>query len=170
MEVGVADVQEDVSAMQAFTRNLEPRLETAALDLQNALEVAEAAAIRLRTLSPEVSVGLARTMARMVLAGGQLKLATQDLLPLALEAITTRPDRASLSRRLLLESTNDVVLAGMDLRDAARRLERSSRSPGSDPGNVSDPRPGVMEALQRLEQTLERLGDRLRDEIEGELR
>lgn len=170
IEVGTAEIQEDVNAMQAFVRNLESRLTATALDLRNAMEDAESVSIRLRGISPEISDGLSRTLARMVLAGGQLKLAIKDLLPLAIEAITTRPDRASLSRRLLLESTNDVVLAGMDLRDAARRLDWLSRSPESSQGDDVDPRPSLGEALQRLERTLERLGGRLRDEIEGELR
>lgn len=170
IEVGTAEIEEGVGAMQAFARNLEPRLKATILDLRNATMDAESVSIRLRKLSPEISDDLNRTLARMVLAGGQLKLAINDLLPLAIEAISTRPDRASLSRRLLLESTNDVVLAGMDLRDAARRLDALSRSPESTRGEDLEPRPGLGEALQRLERTLERLGERLRLEIEGELR
>ena len=162
--------QEDVDRMRRFSERLEPRLQAVALDLQSALEDASSIAIRTRSLRPEVSDGLSRTMARMILAGGQLKLAMNDLAPMAIKAITTRPDRASESRRLLLESTNDVVLAGMQLRDAARFLEQASRRGRADVHRESDPPPNLDQSLRTLEETMDRLAERLRREIEADLR
>ena len=136
----------------------------------SALEDAESVRVRLQKLGPEASEGLARTMARMVLAGGQLKRAIDDLLPLAIEAVLTRPNRASASRRLLLEAGNDAVEAGLQLRDAARRLEMLDRlRPLLDPDATLPPIPDLDEATDRLSDTLDRLAERLREVIEQEL-
>ena len=170
IDVAMAEGREDIDEMQRFADGLEPRLQAVALDLQSAMEDADSVAIRARMLAPEISDGLNRTMARMVLAGGQLKRAIKDLVPLAIEAITTRPNRASLSRRRLLESTNDVVMAGMQLRDAARFLEVASRQDRSGVARDSMPPPNLDESLRLLEETMNRLAERLRQEIETDLR
>ena len=162
--------REDVEIMRRFTDRIRNRLEAVALDLQSAMTDAESVATRTRNLAPEISAGLNRTTARMVLAGGQLKAALEDLVPLVIEALTTRPDRASESRRRLLESTNDVVLAGMELRDAARFLEEASRRGRAGHRRDSAPAPNLDESLILLEETMNRLAERLRQEIEAELR
>ena len=124
-----------------------------------------AIATRFKIHAPELSDGIARMLARLVLAGGQLKLAVNDLFPIVLEAITTRPDRASDSRRLLQEAVDDTVLAGIDLRDAARRLERLERlhRNGEDPGGA--PIPSLEDAVTRFEKMVDALAERLRREI-----
>ena len=118
---------QDVAAMSRRLDELAPRLRTARHDLESAMQDAESAWVRIRLLAPEASEVLQRTMARMVLAGGQLRRALNDVLPLAVQAITITPDRRSLSRRRLLESVNDVMGAITDVRDAARRLETVAR-------------------------------------------
>ena len=170
IDVDIDPAREDVRDMQEFADQLEPRLKAVALDLQSAMADADSIAIRTRALAPEISKGLNRTTARMVLAGGQLKRAMNDLLPLAIEAITIRPDRNSESQRLLLESTNDVVLAGMQLRDAARFLEEASRRGRAGTTREFDPPPNLDQSLRHLEKTMDRLAERLRQEIEADLR
>ena len=156
--------------MQRRLVELEPKLAGVRLDVRSALEDAESVRVRLQELGPEASEGLARTMARMVLAGGQLKRAIDDLLPLAIEAVLTRSNRASASRRLLLEAGNDAVEAGLQLRDAARRLEMLDRlRPLLDPDATLPPIPDLDEATDRLSDTLDRLAERLREVIEQEL-
>ena len=170
IDVSMDAGREDVDVMRRFTERLEPRLQAVALDLQAAMQDADSIATRFQGLAPDISDGLNRTMARMVLAGGQLKRAMNDLLPLAIEAITTRPNRSSESMRLLFESTNDVVLAGMQLRDAARFLEEVSRRGQAGASRESDPPPNLDESLRILQETMNRLAERLRQEIEAELR
>ena len=108
----------------------------------------------------------------MVLAGGQLRLSLQNLLPMAIEAILTRPDRQSEERQLLLEAVGDAVLAGLSLEDAMRRTRMLTQRYGD--GNDLDlpvaemvePLEGVVEELDRL---LEAIYRRLRTEIAEEL-
>ncbi|MEC8321792.1 MAG: hypothetical protein VX012_10320 [Planctomycetota bacterium] len=160
----------DLDFMQRRLVELEPKLAGVRLDVRSALEDAESVRVRLQQLGPEASEGLARTMARLVLAGGQLKRATDDLLPLAIEAVLTRPNRASASRRLLLEAGNDAVEAGLQLRDAARRLEMLDRlRPLLDPDATMPPIPDLDGATDRLSDTLDRLAERIREVIEQEL-
>jgi hypothetical protein len=105
----------------------------------------------------------------MTLAGGQLVLAFDNLLPMALEAILVSPDAASESRRRTLEAVEDAVLAGSNLRDAARRLENFATM--NQPLLESKPElaPLVTEpladAVTDLERMLQRLAEVLRREI-----
>lgn len=160
----------DHGTIRRFSERIGPRLRTVADDLQHSMDLARSVATRSRPIAPEVSEGLDRTRARMVLAGGQLRQALEDLVPLALQAITTRPDEASESRRLLLESTNDVVLAGMELRDAARRLEGIQLLDESSSPPESDASADLGRSLQIFERTMQRLAERLRWQIESDLR
>lgn len=70
----------------------------------------------------EASTSIPHSLANMKLAGGQLALAFDDLLGLALEAILISPDVDSETRRRLLEAVGLAVRAGMDVRLAADRM------------------------------------------------
>jgi hypothetical protein len=167
-----SQAEQDVAATMRGIDELMPTLRSAEEGLDSAMLDARAANLRLQSLAPEVGDGLRRTMARMVLAGGQLRLALNDLLPLALKAITVSPDRRSLSRRQLLESVNDTVNAISDVRDAARRLdvlagiadEMPSGAPAFDRNVASELETRVAE----LERLLDALAIRLQDEIRAD--
>lgn len=166
IRIEVDSAMEDVDRWTPELRRLESQLTAALEDLG-------ATRTRLSLLAPDLSDGLARTMARMVLAGGQLARAIDDLLPLALEAITTRPDRASASRRQLLEAVADAVQAGTDVRDAARRMDTLARDAEAMPLGDETLDATTAERLDRrvddLERLLEVLSDHLRLEIEREI-
>ena len=146
------------------------------LDIARSFEsaIADGRAVMTTTeiVLPEVNHAIQRTLARMVLAGGQLRLALQNLLPMAIEAILTRPDQKSEERRLLLEAVGDAVLAGLNLEDAMRRTRMLTQRFGD--GNELDlpvaemvePLEGVVEELDRLLETIYR---RLQTEIAEEL-
>ncbi len=87
----------------------------AVLDSERLL--AEGVAIR-----SEISTSIPQTLANMKLAGGQLALAFDDLLGLALKAIMISPDVDSEMRRRLLEAVDSSVRAAMDVRLAADRV------------------------------------------------
>ncbi len=150
-----------------------PRLRQAARALASARDDLASIQTRAELLGPEVSDGLARTMARMVLAGGQLSQAIDDLLPLALQAISTHPDRESEHRRALLEAVGDTLQAGTEVRNAARRLETLSSTANAMP--LGDPRfdEALSETLEArvtdLEKMLDALDALLRAEVESEI-
>ncbi|MEE2971964.1 MAG: hypothetical protein VX672_02475, partial [Planctomycetota bacterium] len=106
VEAGVGNLRNDVEVMSLRWDGMRYELQLVRDDLLAAQRDAAAIATRTGILTPEVRDGLARSMARMVLAGGQLKRAIEDLLPLAIDAVTTRPNRASESRRRLHEATD----------------------------------------------------------------
>ena len=58
----------------------------------------------------------------------------------------------------------------MQLRDAARFLEEASRRGRADVHRESDPPPNLDQSLRTLEETMDRLAERLRREIEADLR
>lgn len=165
VESDVAMMREDVEVILLQADDMQSRIVAAGSDLQSAMNDLNSIATRFKVYAPEFSDGIARMLARLVLAGGQLKIAFDDLLPVILEAITTRPDRASTSRRLLLEAVDDTVLAGINLRDAARRLERLERLRriGKDPGD--SPVPSLEDDVTHFERMVEALAERLRQEI-----
>jgi hypothetical protein len=106
----------------------------------------------------------------MTLAGGQLVLVFDNLLPIVIEAILVSPDSSSESRRRTLEAVQDAVMAGSTLRDAARRLDSFATlnqpllklNPDLAP-LVSDP---LSDAIADLEKMLHRLAEVLRREIQ----
>ncbi len=163
---------QDSAVMNRRLAELGTVLQAARSDLESAMIDAEAASTRLRMLAPEIGDGLQRTMARMVLAGGQLRMALNDLVPLALRAITISPDRRSVSRRLLLESVNDIVSAIAEVRDAARRLDTLSRladeMPSGEPDFDADVAASLEARVEALEGLLESLGVRLQAEIRAD--
>lgn len=169
IEEGIAVMQDDVEAMSLRWDGMRFDLALAREDLQAAQRDAAAVSTRVEVLMPEVADGLARSMARMVLAGGQLKRATEDLLPLAIDAVTTRPNGASESRRRLHEATDDAVLAGVALRDAARRLQTVERLRGAELRRASIDLPSLDDAIERFERTIAALAERLRREISNDL-
>lgn len=170
---GTESIRIDAAEAMEIVDRWRPRLVDARRSLSSARTDLDAARIRLGLLGPEISDGLARTMARMVLAGGQLARATQDLLPLAIEAITTNPDRASENRDALLDAIGDVVDAGTEIRDAARRLETLSAAPNAMLPADEALDDAASEILERrvadLERLLDALDARLRAEIAPEL-
>ncbi len=99
-------------------------------------------------------------------------MALNDLVPLALRAITISPDRRSVSRRLLLESVNDIVSAIAEVRDAARRLDTLSRladeMPSGEPDFDADVAASLEARVEALEGLLESLGVRLQAEIRAD--
>ena len=154
----------NASAMQRHLDDLGPTIESMRDGFESAMLDAEAASQRLALLAPEAGDGLRRTLARMVLAGGQLRLALDGILPLALEAITTSPDRRSVSRRRLLESIEDTVDAVADVQDAARRLDMlatlADALPSGEPvfdARVSEELDARLAELDRLLEALSRL-------------
>ena len=165
VEIDVATMQEDMEVILGRGEDMQSRIAAAGSDLQSAISDLNSIATRFELYAPEFSDGLARMLARLVLAGGQLKLAINDLLPIVLEAFTTNPNRASMSRRLLLEAVDDTVLAGINLRDAARRLERLERlrRNGEDPGDT--PVPSLEDGVAHFERMVDALAERLRQEI-----
>ena len=163
-------VEQDVAAMSRRLSELTPILRAAEDDLESAMIDAQAAATRLRMLGPEAGDGLQRTMARMVLAGGQLRMALNDLVPLALKAITISPDRRSASRRRLLESVNDTLSAIADVRDAARRLDTVARLADALPSGTPAFDEDVAAALDARVSDLERLIDALGVRLQAEIR
>ena len=165
VENDVATMQEDVEVMLGRTEEMRSGIVAAGSDLQSAMTDLNSMATRFELYAPEFSDGIARMLARLVLAGGQLKIVFDDLLPVALEAITTHPDRASMSRRLLMEAVDDTVLAGINLRDASRRLARLERLRriGVDPGDT--PVPSLEADVTHFERMVDALAERLRKEI-----
>lgn len=163
------DIDDAIERVDLWT----PRLRGAARAIGTAREDLASTRTRVELLGPEVLDGLARTMARMVLAGGQLSRAIDDLLPLAVEAITTHPDRDSENRRALLEAVGDAVQAGTEVRDAARRLETLSSTanalPLGDPEFDASLAENLEERVEDLERILDALDALLRAEIESEI-
>jgi len=166
--------EQDVAAISRRLDEIAPTLQTARNDLESAVRDAEAAATRLSSLAPEAEDAMRRTMARMVLAGGQLRRALDDLLPLALRAISVSPDRRSTSRRLLLESVDDGIRSIADVRDAARRLdmllELADALPSGDPAFDAGITAELDARVAELEDLLDALATRLRDEIRADER
>ncbi|MAD77881.1 MAG: hypothetical protein CMJ51_00745 [Planctomycetaceae bacterium] len=165
IDIDVRAMQGDMGEIIDEASDMRARVIAAGSDLESALNDLNSIATRFKIHAPEFRDGIARMLARLVLAGGQLKLALNDLFPIVLEAITTHPDRASESRRLLREAVDDTVLAGIDLRDAARRLERLERlhRNGEDPGAA--PIPSLEDVVTRFEKMVDALAERLRREI-----
>ncbi len=172
--LGSTDIRADVSVMSRHLGDLMPTIRRTEDDLASAVRDAEAARDRLDLLAPEVADGLRRTMARMVLAGGQLKHAINDLIPLAIEAITTTPDARSRSRRRLLESVNDTIESVADVRDAARRLDTladlADDLPNGNPAFDVDAAAALDDRVATLERLLDALAARLQAEIEADTR
>ncbi len=164
--------EKDAAAMMRQIDSLTPTLLAAKADFESAVIDAQAASVRLGLLAPELGDGLQRTMARMVLAGGQLRLALNDLVPLALKAITISPDRRSASRRRLLESVNDTVSAVADVRDAARRLDTlavlADEMPSGNPAFDANVAATLDARVAELERLLDALGARLQAEIRAD--
>ena len=109
----------------------------------------------------EASSSIPKILANMKLAGGQLTLALDDLLGLALEAIMIAPDVDSATRRRLLEAVDLSVRAGMDVRMAADRIRNLAEL---DPSFLAD-QPGApnsrVEAFQTAVDRLEAILDQL---------
>lgn len=165
-------MERDVDGLLAEVEKIKPRMLDIARSFESAIADGRAVLTTTEIVLPEVNHAIQRTLARMVLAGGQLRLALQNLLPMAIEAILTRPDQRSEERRLLLEAVGDAVLAGLNLEDAMRRTRMLTQRFGD--GNELDlpvagmvePLEGVVEELDRLLETIYR---RLQTEIAEEL-
>jgi hypothetical protein len=148
---------------------LTPKIRGMQRDLVSALDESRRLIGATSELLPEMAASIRPSMARMALAGGQLAFAFDDLLPLVIEAVLISPDAASESRRRTLQAVQDAVLAGSNLRDAARRLENFATmnrpllesNPELAP-IVADP---LTDAVSDLEKMLQRLAEVLRREI-----
>lgn len=148
---------------------LTPKIRGMQRDLVSALDESRRLIGTTSELLPEMAASIRPSMARMTLAGGQLAFAFDDLLPLVIEAVLISPDAASESRRRTLQAVQDAVLAGSNLRDAARRLENFATmnrpllesNPELAP-IVADP---LTDAVSDLEKMLQRLAEVLRREI-----
>ncbi len=152
----VLTIEQDVDGLMTEVKKIKPRMLDLARSFESAIADGRAVMTTTKIVLPEVNHAIQRTLARMVLAGGQLRLALQNLLPIAIEAILTRPDQQSEERRLLLEAVGDAVLAGLNLEDAMRRTRMLTQRYGD--GNELDlpvaemvePLEGVVEELDRL--------------------
>jgi hypothetical protein len=170
-------IRRKIAVMQEMMRGVEenldgefvPEIRGMQRDLISAVDESRRLIGTTKELLPEFAASIRPSMARMTLAGGQLVLAFDNLLPMALEAILVSPDAASESRRRTLEAVEDAVLAGSNLRDAARRLENFATM--NQPLLESKPElaPLVTEpladAVTDLERMLQRLAEVLRREI-----
>lgn len=112
-------------------------------------------------LLDEASTSIPHSLANMKLAGGQLALAFEDLLGLALEAIMISPDVDSETRRRLLEAVDQAVRAGMDVRIAADRMRNlTSLEPSffeAQPDALDAYVQPFQDAVNRLETILDQL-------------
>ena len=146
-----------------------PNLRSMQRDLTSALDESRRLLDTADEIMPEIAASIRPSMARMTLAGGQLVLAFDDLLPLAIEAVLVSPDVNSESRRRMLEAVEDAMLAGGDLRDAASRLENFASMNRPLLESNPDLAPLVTEPLKtsitELETMLQRLAEVLRREI-----
>jgi hypothetical protein len=174
-------IRRRIAVMQKMMRGVEkdldgefvPKIRGMQRDLISAVDESSRLIGTTKELLPELSASIRPSMARMTLAGGQLVLAFDNLLPMVLEAILVSPDADSESRRRTLEAVEDAVLAGSNLRDAARRLENFATM--NRPLLESKPElaPLVVEpladAVTDLEEMLQRLAEVLRREIRNPL-
>ena len=158
-------VRADVDAVQAEVERIRSRMQDITTNLDAAIADGRRAIDALMDVAPETRRAMQRTLARMVLAGGQLRMATQNLVPVAVEAILVSPDRRSEERRMLLEAVGDAVLAGLDLEDAMRRTRMLARAQQG----VEDPALPVADLVEPLERVVGEL-DRLLDAIYRRLR
>ncbi len=146
-----------------------PNLRSMQRDLTSALDESRRLLGTTNEVMPEIAASIRPSMARMTLAGGQLVLAFDDLLPLAIEAVLVSPDVNSESRRRMLEAVQNAMFAGGDLRDAASRLENFASMNRPLLESNPDLAPLVTEPLRtsitELETMLQRLAEVLRREI-----
>jgi hypothetical protein len=121
------------------------------------------------TLLSEASTSIPKALANMKLAGGQLTLAFENLLGLALEAIMISPDVDSETRRRLLEAVNSAVRAGMDARLAADRMRNLTKIDPSrfeaDPDSLNAFVEPFQAAVNRLDAILDQLSRTVADAV-----
>lgn len=170
-------IRRRVSVMQELMNGFEdqvdgdfvPRLRSMQRDLISAVDESRRLLGTTDEILPEIAASIRPSMARMTLAGSQLVLAFDDLLPLAIEAVLVSPDVKSESRDRMLEAVQDAVFAGGDLRDAASRLENFASMNQALLESNPDLAPLVTEPLTtsitELETMLQRLAEVLRREI-----
>ena len=155
---------------EALDQEFTPRLRSMQRELISAIDESRRLIGTSKELLPEFAASISPSMARMTLAGGQLVLVFDNLLPIAIEAILVSPDSSSESRRRTLEAVQDAVMAGSTLREAARRLDNFATlnqpmlelNPDLAP-LVTDP---LVDAIADLEKMLQRLAEVLRREIQ----
>jgi hypothetical protein len=155
---------------QALDHDFAPKLRSMQRELISTIDESRRLIGTTKELLPEFAASIEPSMARMTLAGGQLVLVFDNLLPIVIEAILVSPDSSSESRRRTLEAVQDAVMAGSTLRDAARRLDSFTTlnqpllklNPDLAP-LVSDP---LSDAIADLEKMLKRLVEVLRREIQ----
>jgi hypothetical protein len=159
----VADIESEVDA------SLVPKVLEIRRDSLQALADSERLLADGRIAVSEVGTSIPVMLANMKLAGGQLALAFDDLLGLALEAIMIAPDADSATRRRLLEAVDTSVRASMDVRLAADRMRTITEL---DPSFVADHPEATTSfiepfqtAVDRLEATLEQLSRTLIDAV-----
>ena len=120
-------------------------------------------------LLSEASNSIPKALANMKLAGGQLTLAFENLLGLALEAIMISPDVDSETRRRLLEAVNSAVRAGMDARLAADRMRNLTKIDPSrfeaDPDSLNAFVEPFQAAVNRLDAILDQLSRTVADAV-----
>ncbi len=169
MESDLGRIRGGVDVVMAEVEKIRPRMTGLIRNFDTAISDGRALMVTLQTVGPEFGSGIQRTLARMVLAGGQLRLATQNLLPLAIEAITTSPDARSEARQMLLEAVGDAVLAGITLEDAMRRTHMLTRVYGDGDLPVAEMVEPLDRVVSELDRLLESIYRRLRLEIDEDL-
>jgi hypothetical protein len=103
--------------------DLESQITSLTRGAQQSISLAEKTIAQIQTLVPEVRDSIQRTLARSSLAGGQLSRLQSSFLSTGLDAIFHSPNDASWSRRQLLESVEDTLLAITSLQQASLALE-----------------------------------------------
>lgn len=151
VQANVETIREDALELQEAFDHASASIDIVVADAKQAIAATTDIVNQIKILIPEVQASWDGTIARTVLAGGQLSRLKSSLFQSGLRALVFKPDEASWSRRQLLEAIEDVVLATISLRQASATLEE-----------LANRHPDIASALHKtLDNDLSHLTDRL---------